>query len=194
MASKERRSHVRGNFSFSVRYTIISPEEYVELKKQDHASFPLANSISDTRRQDIATTENYFIASFLLHIDEKLNTIIAMLSKEGKGGGLINKALGVNISGAGMNVLAYQFVEKGTILRMEFTLSGCPLVYINTFGEVIKTSQVDENGKKMYSLGIKFFDLESGDQERIISCVFRKQRETIRKRNNLNDSKGVSNA
>ncbi len=188
MASKERRSHVREKFSFMVRYAVISPEEYKELKRQDDRSFSPKTISIDIGRKEVAITEYYFIANFLLQMDEKLNQIMTMLSEDGKGSGSLNQALGVNISGSGMNVLTDKFVEKGAIIRMEFILSRFPLVFINAFGKVIQASQVNENGKT-YSLGIKFLDLDSNYRERIISCVFKKYRETIRKRNNLNDSK-----
>ena len=183
MTSKERRSCVRGNFSFAVRYTIVNPKEYEELKRYDSSIVSSTKAIIiDTSKQDIGLTENYLIVNFLLQMDEKLNQIVAMLSKDRECEGLLNKAVGENISGAGMNMLVDKFIEAGTIIRAEFIPSRFPLVFINAFGEVIQATEVDENGKSMYRLGIKFLNLSSSDRERIISCVFQKQREAIRKR------------
>jgi hypothetical protein len=194
MVSRERRSYVREKFSFMVRYAVISPEEYKELEMQSDRSFSPKTISVDIDRKDVAISEYYFIANFLLQMDEKLNQIVNLLSKDGNGSVSLNQGLGVNISGSGMNILTDSSVKKGAIIRMEFVLSRLPLIFINAFGKVIQASRVDENGKNMYSLGVEFLDLDSDYREKIISCVFKKHREAIRNRSNLHDTRNMPNA
>jgi len=40
---------------------------------------------------------------------------------------------------------------------------------------------VDEDDQTSYHVGIKFLDLNLNDRERIIACIFQRQREAIRK-------------
>jgi c-di-GMP-binding flagellar brake protein YcgR len=52
---------------------------------------------------------------------------------------------------------------------------------MDVFGEVIRAEPIDQGGKTVYQLGVKFLDLDINDREKIIACVFQKQRETIRR-------------
>ncbi|MBU0769611.1 MAG: PilZ domain-containing protein, partial [Proteobacteria bacterium] len=73
-------------------------------------------------------------------------------------------------------------VETGQIIHSKFYISKIPLVFMDIFGEVVRSIKVDEGDKTLYSLGIKFLDISVNDQESIIASVFQKQRGVIRKR------------
>jgi c-di-GMP-binding flagellar brake protein YcgR len=116
-------------------------------------------------------------------MDEKLDQILIKLSKEEVGRGLLAKqGIGINISGSGMNVVVEEPVELGQIIQAHFLLSRIPLVFIDAFGEVLRVKPLDENGTVTYNLGIEFLDLKPNDRERIIACVFQRQRKSIRER------------
>ena len=187
--SKERRSCVRGDFSFKVKFRIITPEEYETMKGTNHQILSpekkrLIIDSTDTDKTDNGITSNACLIDFLLHMDEKLDQILAMISKDEGDKGLPNQGIGTNISGSGMNIIAEKPVEPGKIIHANFVLSRLPLVLIDVFGEVVRVAPVDEDGKTTYHLGIKFLDLDPNDRERIIACVFQRQREIIRKSKN----------
>jgi len=116
-------------------------------------------------------------------MDEKLDPILTKLSKEEVDRGLLAKqGIGINISGSGMNMVVEEPVEPGQIIQTHFVLSRIPLVFIDAFGEVLRVTPADENGTVTYNLGIEFLDLKPSDRERIITCVFKRQRKSIRER------------
>ncbi len=183
---KERRSHVRGDLSFKVKYTIITPEEYEKLKTSEEEIFspnkeePIID-ITDTDR-DTDSTSNTCLIDLLLHMDEKLDRILSILSKGEAEKGFFNyEGIGIDISSSGMNIVVDKPVEPGKIIHANFVLSRFPLVLIDLFGQIIRVTPVDEEGKTMYHLGIKFLDLKPNDREKIITCVFQRQREAIRR-------------
>lgn len=186
MVSEEKRSDARGDISFKAKFTIITPEEYENLKTSEEEIFspnkkePIID-ITDTDR-DTDSTSNTCLIDLLLHMDEKLDQILAFVSKDGSDKGHLNQAKGVDISGSGMNIIVDKPVESGQIIHTNFVLSRFPMVFIDTFGEVVRATPVDKEGKTMYHLGIKFLDLDPNDREKIITCVFQRQRETIRRR------------
>ena len=108
--------------------------------------------------------------------------ILEILAKDSEIEGLFNQGIGMNISGSGMNIMVDRPVESGQIIHSKFYLSKTPLVFMDIFGEVVRSTKVDECGKTMYSLGIKFLDISVNDQERIITSVFQRQRGVLRKR------------
>jgi len=193
--SKERRSHVRGDLSFKVKFEVIPPEEYKKVKgTEDHILCPDKETVIDVNHTDkggTGITTNSSMIDFILHMDEKLDRILAVVSKDRVEGELLNQGAGLNISGAGMKMIVDKPVEPGQIIHTNFVLSRIPLVLIDVLGEVAWVTPVDEDGKTVYHLGIRFLNLTSNDKERIIACVFQRQRENIRKmRNERYDDKG----
>jgi hypothetical protein len=182
----ERRSFVRGNFSFKVKFRTMTPTEYDELDRPNDTispQFQLTPGIDITDKKiDADTAIDPTLISCLTLINEKLDLILELLDKDNENDTLFNNGLGMNISGSGMNIIVDRPLETGQIIHTKFYLSKIPLVYMEIFGEVIHSTKVNECGKTQYSLGIKFLDLSVNDQERIIASVFQRQRKVLRKR------------
>ena len=188
MVTKERRSDVRGDFPFQIKYKIMKAEEFEDLKSFDKEIFSSSNKVQsvDIIASEISTesTANAALINYILQIDEKLDQILELLSKDGSVAVPFRPGLGQNISGSGMQIVIEQPVESGQIINAKFFLSKLPLVFMDIFGKVIRVAQEDEDGRVLYKVGIKFLDLNIGDRERIIASVFQKQREDLRKRKN----------
>ena len=185
MQSEERRSFVRGNFSFNVKFKTMTKDEYEDLKKTNEAFFPPFKQEQgvDVNDREISAghSASASLINHLVQIDEKLDLILELLSKDKTVKGVYSKGVGLNISGSGMNIMVDESVECGRIIHTKFYLSKFPLVYMDTFGEVMYVAQVDIDGRTHYKLGIEFLDLSINDRERIISSVFQRQRGCIRK-------------
>jgi len=184
----ERRSYVRGNFSFKIKFKTMTSNEYEGLVRSDEAIPPYFQKetgidITD-KKNGVDTAVDPSLVNYLALIDEKLDLILELLAKDSKIDGLFNQGIGKNISGSGMNIMVDRPVESGQIIHSKFYLSKTPLVFLDIFGEVVRSTKVDECGQTMYSLGIKFLDISVNDQERIITSVFQRQRGVLRKRKN----------
>ena len=188
MVTTERRSDVRGDFSFQIKYKIMKAEELEDLKRFDKEIFSSSNKAHsvDIIASEISTdsTANAALINYILQIDEKLDQILELLSKDRSVAVPLRPGLGQNISGSGMQIVIEQPVESGQIINAKFFLSKLPLVFMDILGEVIRVAQEDEDGRVLYKVGIIFLDLNISDRERIIASVFQKQREGLRKRKN----------
>ena len=187
MPHNERRSYVRGNFSFKIKFKTITSDEYEGLVRSNGTispHFQIEPGIDiDDKNISADTAIDPSLVNYLLLIDEKLDLILELLVEKGnKIEGLFKQGLGTNISGSGMNIMVDMPVETGQIIHSKFYLSKIPLVFMDIFGEVVHSTKVDESGKTLYSLGIKFLDVSVNDQERIVSSVFQRQRGVLRKR------------
>ena len=185
--SQERRSYVREDVSFKVTFKIMSPDEYQDLKRSNkeifsHNTREKGIDITDTGNKDAHTAPNTYLIDFLLYMDEKLDKILAFVSKDVAHKESLNQGIGSNISGSGMNIITDKPLELGKIIHSHFVLSRFPLVFIDVIGEIVQVTPVDEDGKTSYHLGTKFLNLNLNDRERIIACVFQRQREAIRKK------------
>ena len=121
------------------------------------------------------------LLSFLVQIDEKLNRVLSLLSKDSNGEDCFIRGTGKNISGSGMEMLVDNPVDFGQMVHMKFLLSKFPYVFLSILGEVIRAEKSAEDGKDSYHIGIKFIDLSENEREKIITTVFQRQREVIRK-------------
>ena len=188
MHSEDRRSFVRGNFSFKVKFKIMTKDEYEDLKKTNEAIFPTFKQEQGVNLKDKEINASHLASASLINhlvqIDEKLDLILELLSNDKTVKELYRQGVGLNISGSGMNIMVNRPVDYGKVIHTKFYLSKFPLVYMDIFGEVVHWAQVDKDGRTHYKLGIKFLDLSINDRERIISSVFQKQRGHIRKLKN----------
>jgi len=182
----EKRSYVRGNFSFKIKFKTMTSDEYEGLVRSNEAISPYFQKESgiDVADKKIGadTAIDPSLVNYLVLIDEKLDLILELLTKDNKIEGLFKQGVGMNISGSGMNIMVDRHVETGLIIHFKFYLSKIPLIFMDIFGEVVHATKEDECGKTLYSLGIKFLDISVQDQERIVASVFQRQRGTLRKR------------
>ena len=181
----ERRSYVRGNFSFKIKFRTMTSDEYEEFVRSNETispHFQLDAGIDiPGKKTDADTAIDPSLVNCLALINEKLDLILELLEKDNKIDGLFNQGVGMNISGSGMNIMVDRPLETGQIIHSRFYLSKIPLVFMEIFGEVVHSTKMDECGKTLYSHGIKFLDLSVNDQERIIASVFQRQRKVLRK-------------
>ena len=186
MPQIERRSYVRGNFSFKIKFKTMTSEEYeatLNSFEPIYTRYSEKSGIAAAGKTDSPDTSiDASLMDYMARIDEKLNLILELLTIDEEAESLFEQGLGMNISGSGMNIMVDQPIETGQIIHSKIYLSKIPVVFLDVFGEVIRSSVVNECGKNLYSLGIKFLDLSVNDQEKIITTVFKRQRGILRKR------------
>lgn len=182
---EQRRSCVRGDLIFRVKYRIITRKEYEKSKKtidpilyRDYNRFKIDIGNTDNIGNEISP--NISLIDFLFQIDEKLDRILSLLSEKENWPELYSEGIGSNISGSGMLLRIDKPAERNQIIHTNFLLSKLPYVCINLFGEIAHITPLNEEGKMFYNLGIKFVDPDETAREKIIARVFETQRKAIR--------------
>lgn len=188
MRPTDQRSSVRANFPFKVQFKVLTREEYETIKRSGDAMLSKGNkglaieTTGSDERNNVAIL-NASLIDFLVRIEEKLDRVLAALSEDlPHGKVLFDQATGESISGSGMTMRGDNPIELGQIIQAEVMLSKFPITVLDLFGEVIWVSPVQVDDSEMYRVGIEFIDLDPYDREKIITCVFEKQREANRKR------------
>lgn len=191
---EERRTCVRGDLFFRVKYKVITAEEYEQIRKTDGPSWSLVDHLGldpdDSDKFDKDTLPNTYLVDFLIQMDEKLDRLLTLFANKEAREVLLAQGIGLNISGSGISIRVDEPVEPGMIVHSTFVLSKAPMVFIKVFGEIERVTPITESGRTYYELGIQFLDLNPNDRERIIACVFQKQREALRGRNKENYESG----
>jgi hypothetical protein len=194
--SKDKRAYVRGDLHFKVQFRVVAREEYQTVKE-------IGDQFLTLDREEVAGTDspdgrnaqffpNPYMTDFLFETNEKLDQILALLSKKEVHNDLLNQGTGMNISGSGMNIIVDEPIELGNILHTSFVLSRFPVIFVRVFGEVVRITPISEDGRDVYDLGIKFLYLNPDDREKIIACVFQSQRRALRKRKKQREAGKVS--
>jgi len=196
MISNERelRSDIRGDFSYTVEYEIITPEEFHSIREKifqplttdiEKLKIGRARSDNDNKDTDFAIEDG--VAEFFVRMDKKLDRILSMLSKTEALSGYSGQATGNNISASGMNICIDRPVKQGQIVHANIFLSKLPFFYIDVYGEIIRIDALEGKDAPLCQVGIKFLNLEESGREKIVAYVFQQQRETIRKNKNAAD-------
>jgi len=193
MVSNERelRSDVRGDFSYTVDYEIITPEEFLSIREKnfrtlspDMEKLKIGRARSDNDNMDTGYAINGDIAEFFVRMDEKLDRILLMLSKNKAFSECSGRGTGNNISASGMNIDIDRPVKQGQIVHATMVLSKTPFLYIDVYGEIIRVDALEGKDSPLCQVGIKFLSLDETGREKIVAYVFQQQREAIRKRKN----------
>jgi len=186
MVAKERRSYVRGDLFFKVKYKILTSDQYEDLTRVDNAILSPSKRVDGVDITDNEAGTDFgadtFLINYLVQMDEKLDQILDLLAKDKSTAVSFHQGLGQNISGSGMQLVVDQPVETGQVIHSKLFLSKLPLVFIDIFGKIMRVKPMEENGRTVYRIGIKFLDLNITDRETIIASVFQMQRKAIREK------------
>ena len=200
MVSNERelRSDVRGDFSYTVDYEIVTPEEFHSIREKtfrplttDMEKLKIGRARSDNDNMDTGSAINGDIAEFFVRMDEKLDKILLMLSKNKAFSECSGRGTGNNISASGMNIDIDRLVKQGQIVHATMILSKTPFLYIDVYGEIIRVDALEGKDSPLCQVGIKFLNLDETGKEKIVAYVFQQQREAIRKRKNASDQQQI---
>ncbi|MEE8398144.1 MAG: PilZ domain-containing protein [Desulfobacterales bacterium] len=184
---EQKRTDVRGDFSFSVSYRFLTPEEYRTKKNaieqvvnRGGKRLTLDSNGTDDRGRDSDSR----LVDFLMQMDEKMNRILDLLTeKETRDEGLL-QGVGINISGSGMKLRVDRPAEAGQVIHTDFVLSRFPYVRLSLYGRIVQTTPVQESDTGAYDLGVKFLDMDDSARDQIVARIFQAQREAIRRNRN----------
>lgn len=198
MLSNERelRFDVRTAFSYTVKYEIISQEEYHLIREKadllpnpDRKKLKILPELSDNNGTIVSDYNNDdhddALVEFLIKMDEKLDSILSILSinkarSEALNPGLAYLGTGKNISASGISVVTSKPASKGQIIHVNINLCKLPPVCIDAYGEIVRVTCAHDKDIPMFNLGIKFIDLDEKVREKIVAYVFSNQRKAIR--------------
>jgi hypothetical protein len=180
------RDHVRESFFFKVKFQRLCMTEY-QMKKAEWAerlslerkSLHFDDLDADYQREVRACDS--VLLGFFLEMDEKLDQIIAHLSGRSKQEEFSEEGVGIDLSGGGMRIGVAKPLDMGQLVCAKLFLSRLPLVRVHLFGEVVYVQARMHGEGACYKVGVRFLDLDAEDRERIIACVFQRQREVLRK-------------
>jgi hypothetical protein len=184
---EEKREFVRASLTFDVKFRVVDREEY-ELSQncesqlapdEPESQFIDACADNDTLEQAGISRE---LLKFLLHVNDKLDSILAMVSKNSEETIRFHKGTAVDIGGAGMKMAVDSPVGVGEYVHIQLLLSRRPLMHIDVYGRVVHVDAPSGGGGGFYYLGIKFSDMDVNTREKIISSIFKRQRQTLRAR------------
>ncbi len=183
---KQKREHVRAPISVPVKFTVMSPDKYNNIKASKGQN--RLHRLQKNERIVSSFTEDesgcikcdpHFI-DFLFRIDDKLDRILELLLTDENDKEKIRKGRTLNISGAGMSIVYEEPLRIGDILNTNFLVSKVPPVWLDMYGEVVRVVPTLDGEETTCEIALKFVDLHKDDREKIIFYTFQQQRGAIR--------------
>jgi len=182
----ERRVFVRESFFFKVKFQRLTDAEYQ--KARNEWAEQLSFNRKSLKFEDLDADTNHWtpldpcLLDFLMQMDDKLDQLIAHMTGEGKREGRMEEGEGVDVGGGGMKMRLENPLSVGQLLKADLLLARFPFVRVHVFGEVVHVATRFRGESACWEVGVRFLDLDSEERERIIACVFQRQREVLRKR------------
>ena len=186
--SDERRECVRAPLGVTVQFLVVSEAEY-EKRRAGGETRACRGCRVQQERWTLDGTEDKakpgglidpYVVDFLIHLEEKMDHVLALLAQNERGGETFLVGQGLNISGKGMRIRCEKPIEVGQILDLRTRMFRFPVVILKLFGKVMRVKETVIDGRPSYEIALEFLDLDKDAEEWIISYVFQKQREAIR--------------
>jgi hypothetical protein len=196
LSKRERREYIRAALWADVELTVVAGDEYEAVRRSEQQPYcrftsQAALPLDEGGQYEAYGTFHSNLIDFLIHMDDKLDRVLELLSKsyqleasackDDKGGEDLFMGQGIDISGTGMSVMCDRALEPGQILKAKFMISRFPVIPLVLFGRVVRMIPVKEDGKQRYQVVIRFIDLDEEDRDKIIAYTFQVQRDAIRK-------------
>jgi len=189
----QKRSYVRVEDSFGVRFRTLNPQEY-ERRRFEFASrasrrgearsllaTDWSRELQDTLGEEAAAGLESVLIKMLIGLDRKLDKIIALLERpEGEMG--FCKGTGVNISGAGFCFVTESPVRVGGMLEVALELTVFPRLHLMALGKALRVREIRQfpDTHRHFEVAVEFTDIHEDDRDEIIRYTFRRQRELLR--------------
>ncbi len=184
--AENKREYVRAELSTQVQFTVMDAQEYDGIEAHDRAhrfiAEPPTPMTTDDDKNYLANRAFYSnLIHYLMRLDDKLDGILKILSKDDKYGEEIFTGRSLDISGTGMRIDTDKPIEPGQVLWIGFRIFRYPAMASEVYGKAVRVMPVE--GQR-YEVAVEFLDIDEQCRESIIAYVFQMQREALRGRRN----------
>ena len=187
---KERRKSVRAPLFAEVHFRVMDVHEYEAVRDKGDSLPPCRFMGGAVRPVSPGEEEDYPVGrvfgpnliDILINIEDKLDRVLKLLSKDDNRDEGIFAGYGIDISGDGMKMACDKAVKVGQVLKISFRIFRSPIISLEVFGKVVRVRPVERDGGRHREVAVDFLDLAEESREWIIAYVFQMQREAIRSR------------
>ena len=188
MDSDEKRECVRASLGVTVQFLVLDEAEYARRRADGETASCRGCGFQGEKwtpdggedKPKVGVTVDPRVVDFLIHLEDKMDHMLALMAQREEGAGSFLEGQGLNISGKGMRICCEKPIEEGRILDVRARMFRFPVVILKLFGKVLRVKQINQNGEAKYEIALEFLDLDKDAEEWIISYVFQKQRKAIR--------------
>jgi len=190
--NRSKRESVRVRVSFNLLFSLLSKDEYKDIKetyiahKTSDREGSVPSSLHDISYEissiDVARNMDPAIATMWVSIEKRLDFIISMLSSQGKEELNALEAGCTDICSNGVGFISPGALEVGSLLKMRIFLPISPPMLIVCIGKVLRTAELkgDSSQKKGFKTAAIFIAMNEDDRDKLVGYIFKRQRELIR--------------
>lgn len=180
----ERRSYFRIQDRLVLEFRQITPEEFHILK--DAVAYNTARMPDESEKGQFvpykgARPEDEELYGYMRIIDQKLDTIIDLLSSHQKGS-FQNVKTEVSLGGSGIQFVSGILLTENDYVELKLSLPVFPYPKITVLCQVVWTEPVEDNDQsaQQSKIAMKFLAINERDQDALVKYIFEKERERLR--------------
>lgn len=186
MENRERREFFRVDDRLTVKYRVITDEEFNFLENSVRFSpaSTLIESDEISMLKKIESDEEKSkdpIYRYLKLIDRKLDMVLDMLSEkfESKKAYTVQHN-GVNLSASGIRFISQTPMKAGDFVELIIILPIYPYTKILTLCKVIRCNLSEKHGVSNYEVALHYLVINEYDRDMLIKYILMKEREVLR--------------
>jgi hypothetical protein len=191
----ERREEVRINDKIFYKATLLghvheSEDVISNAMVKIHSERLIINSFIKGRygitgSEDIQYTNDTQINREIWELNRKLDLIIYMFLTDEFKEIIQTNPKDVNISAGGIRFISQTQLDIMDIIELNIVLPMSTLLYVRVIAEVIRVKTLAVEGKEQHSIVARFLNLDPETKEDIVHYLFKRQREILRRRLDL---------
>lgn len=189
--SKNKRDFYRIEDRLPIEFRIISREEFLRFRDViRYRSTSVAEKSQETRflKENLLPDDDIEKNQILLYLQElnrKLDMILDIIGKSTEEEHYSNLFTKVSISGSGMRFVSNMPIKSDDFLDTRIVLPIVPYPKIRALGQAVRVGEARIGELMQWDVGLKFTTMNERDHDLLISYIFTKDREMLRKRHEI---------
>ncbi len=171
VSGEERRAFFRVDDAFPIKLRKIKEKPLVSRFLTYYAPSKLSTVNTEYHEDALMRT----MQEINRKLDYLINTLI--LKEEGL---LFEDIKPVNISASGIRVDLEEEAEVGDVIELKMVLPSTPPIALLTYGEVVRVSKKERDGKTVYETALRFTEMSEDIRDEIIQYTLKREREIIK--------------
>ncbi|MDY6842964.1 MAG: PilZ domain-containing protein [Thermodesulfobacteriota bacterium] len=197
--NSNRREDIRINGFFPFQFRRITVEEFENQKrllemckenKKNESNKMFFTPLVKNKKDFLPGSEvNPHLTNILIRIDQKLDLLLNYLIQGADFKELsLQEPREINISSSGVGFITDDILSMSDILEVKMIFPTSHFNIIKAFAKVTRIEKENSYSENpQFSIGAAFIHIDEEDRENIVRYVFKKQKESLRKRNSYKD-------
>lgn len=194
LPSEDQRQAIRVEVSFQIHYRMILPDQLIDLKDEivnhrtvDKLGLPpvsiadLPSDLEELEDLEEIRVIHPWIFKMWTSLERRLDYIAQLLTRSKDSETDLAQGICKSLSATGLSFHAREAIEPGERIYLRVQPPSFPLILVDMVGLVQRCDPVPDQENR-WGISVNYDAFNSEDREELISYIFKRQREMLRRK------------